>query len=347
MYSSYLFLRNDLPETIENNGNEDQPKIRKPDSSLGLTNLPIELSRRALQKKDFILTIMAVGKSGLGKSTLINSMFLTDICEYVASIAPKTVSIEAKSVSLRENGINLLLTIVDTPGFGDSIDNTNCLIPIIEFLEKQHDNHLKLELGHSTPVCDLRVHCCLYFIQPTGHSLKPLDIQFMKTLSNKVNIIPVIAKADTLTPEERTEFKTQIMKDITENDIKIYEFPNLLGDIEEYKQNKLFKSKVPFAVMGANTVIEINGKKVRARKYAWGTAEVENLEHCDFVALKSMLLHKHLQDVIDVTDNVFYLDYKRNKLAQILSSCNVFESKLFCRIQNKENSEEQIEIKTE
>ena len=41
-------------------------------------------------------------------------------------------------------------------------------------------------------------------------SLKPLDIEFMKNLHDKVNIIPLIAKADTMTPEECAKFKKQV-----------------------------------------------------------------------------------------------------------------------------------------
>lgn len=40
--------------------------------------------------------------------------------------------------------------------------------------------------------------------------LKPLDIEFMKRLHEKVNVIPMIAKADTLTPEECQQFKKQV-----------------------------------------------------------------------------------------------------------------------------------------
>lgn len=40
--------------------------------------------------------------------------------------------------------------------------------------------------------------------------LKPLDIEFMKRLHEKVNVIPLIAKADTLTPEECQQFKKQV-----------------------------------------------------------------------------------------------------------------------------------------
>ena len=41
-------------------------------------------------------------------------------------------------------------------------------------------------------------------------SLRPLDVEFMKRLHNCVNIVPVIAKADTLTIEERDAFKQRV-----------------------------------------------------------------------------------------------------------------------------------------
>lgn len=40
--------------------------------------------------------------------------------------------------------------------------------------------------------------------------LRPLDLEFMRRLSKIVNVVPVIAKADTLTLEERAEFKQQV-----------------------------------------------------------------------------------------------------------------------------------------
>lgn len=41
-------------------------------------------------------------------------------------------------------------------------------------------------------------------------SLRPLDVEFMRRLSKVVNIVPVIAKADTLTLEERDFFKKKV-----------------------------------------------------------------------------------------------------------------------------------------
>lgn len=40
--------------------------------------------------------------------------------------------------------------------------------------------------------------------------LKPLDVEFMKALHGKVNIVPVIAKADTLTLKERERLKRRV-----------------------------------------------------------------------------------------------------------------------------------------
>lgn len=45
-----------------------------------------------------------------------------------------------------------------------------------------------------------------------GPSLRPLDLEFMKHLSKVVNIIPVIAKADTMTLEEKSEFKQRVRR---------------------------------------------------------------------------------------------------------------------------------------
>lgn len=44
----------------------------------------------------------------------------------------------------------------------------------------------------------------------SSSSLRPLDVEFMRRLSKVVNIVPVIAKADTLTLEERDFFKQTV-----------------------------------------------------------------------------------------------------------------------------------------
>ena len=40
--------------------------------------------------------------------------------------------------------------------------------------------------------------------------MQPLDVEFMRKLQDKVNIIPIIAKADTMTREEIAYFKEKV-----------------------------------------------------------------------------------------------------------------------------------------
>ena len=74
------------------------------------------------------------------------------------------------------------------------------------------------------------------------------------------------------------------------------------------------RQSIPFAVCGANAMVEIAGKKVRGRQYPWGVVEVENPEHCDFVKLRSMLI-THMQDLQEVTHDVHYENFRSECLA--------------------------------
>ncbi|XP_015780230.1 PREDICTED: septin-7-like [Acropora digitifera] len=295
---------------------------------VGFANLPNQVFRKSV-KKGFEFTVMVVGESGLGKSTLLNSLFLTDI--YTPASYPgveerlkKTVAVKPSTVEMKEGGVRLRLTVVDTPGFGDAVDNTDCWNPVIEYIDSQFEEYLNAESKvYRTPFPDDRVHCCLYFIAPTGHCLKPLDIEFMKRLHNKVNIVPVIAKADTLTQEECSKFKKKILKEIEENDIGIYKFPELGGEDDEDVAAVSMKDRIPFAVVGSNTVLEVNGRRVRARVYPWGVAEdieqncyCQCQRHCVIFTLEHFLSHRtHMQDLKDVTNDTHYENYRCEKLA--------------------------------
>ncbi|XP_038832327.1 septin-7-like isoform X1 [Salvelinus namaycush] len=287
---------------------------------VGFASLPNQVYRKSV-KRGFEFTLMVVGESGLGKSTLINSLFLTDLysSEYPGPShrVKKTVQVEQSKVLVKEGGVQLLLTIVDTPGFGDAVDNSNCWQPVIDHIDSKFEDFLNCESRVNRRLMpDSRVQCCLYFIAPSGHGLKPLDIEFMKRLHEKVNVIPLIAKADTLTPEECQRFKKQIMREILEHKIQIYEFPET-DDEEENKLVKKIKDRLPLAVVGSNTIIEVNGKRTRGRQYPWGVAEVENGDHCDFTILRDMLIRTHMQDLKDVTNNVHYENYRSRKLAAV------------------------------
>ncbi|XP_033123212.1 septin-2-like isoform X2 [Anneissia japonica] len=283
---------------------------------VGFATLPDQVHRKSV-KKGFEFTLMVVGESGLGKSTLVNSLFLTDLyCDRAVPNAEerisKTVGIERSSIDIVECGVKLRLTVVDTPGFGDSLNGEDSWKAIVKYVDDQFNQYYRDESGlNRKNIIDNRVHCCLYFISPYGHGLRPIDVKFMKELHNKVNIVPVIAKADCLTKSEVKNLKSKVIDEIEENNISIYQFPDCESEDEEFKQQNIeLKESIPFAVIGSNTTIDVNGKKVRGRLYPWGITEVENPAHCDFVMLRNMLIRTHMQDLKEVTGDVHYENYR-------------------------------------
>lgn len=60
----------------------------------------------------------------------------------------------------------------------------------MEFIDAQFEAYLQEELKIKRTLHnyhDTRIHACLYFIAPTGHSLKSLDLVTMKKLDSKVS----------------------------------------------------------------------------------------------------------------------------------------------------------------
>uniref|UniRef100_A0A8V5GDZ3 Septin n=1 Tax=Melopsittacus undulatus TaxID=13146 RepID=A0A8V5GDZ3_MELUD len=180
-------------------------------------------------KTGFEFNIMVVGQSGLGKSTMVNTLFKSKVSRKASQPGqeeriPKTVQLQSITHVIEEKGVKMKLTVTDTPGFGDQINNENCWDPIIKYINEQYERYLREEIliTRKRKIPDTRVHGCVYFIPPTGHWLRPLDLEFMRRLSKIVNVVPVIAKADTLTLEERAEFKQQIQEDLKTHAISVY-----------------------------------------------------------------------------------------------------------------------------
>ncbi|XP_071465241.1 neuronal-specific septin-3 isoform X4 [Marmota flaviventris] len=230
---------------------------------------------------------------------------------------PVTLDLVREFKVIEEGGVKMKLTVIDTPGFGDQINNENCWEPIEKYINEQYEKFLKEEvnIARKKRIPDTRVHCCLYFISPTGHSLRPLDLEFMKHLSKVVNIIPVIAKADTMTLEEKSEFKQRVRKELEVNGIEFYPQKEFDEDLEDKTENdKIRQESMPFAVVGSDKEYQVNGKRVLGRKTPWGIIEVENLNHCEFALLRDFVIRTHLQDLKEVTHNIHYETYRAKRL---------------------------------
>ncbi|XP_075702716.1 septin-9 isoform X2 [Rhinoderma darwinii] len=297
----------------------------KPVTDFGYVGIDaiLEQMRKKAMKQGFELNIMVVGQSGLGKSTLINTLFKSKVSrKSVQPTAeeriPKTIEIKSVTHEVEEKGVRMKLTVIDTPGFGDHINNENCWMPIMKFINDQYEKYLQEELNinRKKRIPDSRVHCCIYFIPATGHSLRPLDIEFMRRLSKVVNIVPVIAKADTLTLEERDYFKQRIRADLQNNGIDIYPQKEFDEDAEDRLVNEKIREMIPFAVVGSDQEYQINGRRILGRKTKWGTIEVENIAHCEFACLRDLLIRTHMQNIKDITSSIHFEAYRVKRLQE-------------------------------
>lgn len=72
---------------------------------------------------------------------------------------------------------------------------------------------------------------------------------------------------------------------------------------------------MPFSVIGSEKDVQTNdGRTVKGRQYAWGVAEVENEEHCDFKKLRAILIRTHMLDLIHTTEENHYEAYRAQQM---------------------------------
>ncbi|SGZ48537.1 CIC11C00000000829 [Sungouiella intermedia] len=338
-----------------------------------VSNSPM-INYRKDARKAIKFTFMVAGELGTGKSTFINCLLNRKVMghtyeginkaldtktlaftlatsvalpntailarnEFDASAAheePGIALTETKVESIDEDNVRLQLNIIDTPGFGDNLNNELCLNEIENYLKQQFDLVLAEEtrIRRNPRFVDTRVHVLLYFITPTGHGLRELDITCMKRLSKYVNIIPVIGRADSFTESEIQYFKQQIRTDIERFNVPVFQFDNYMNDYDEeedydlIQECKYLTSLQPFAVVASEQDFEIRDnttgqtKTIKARQYPWGLVDVNNPKYSDFSVLKSVLLGSHLQDLRDLTHDFLYETYRTERLTKVTGSGN-------------------------
>lgn len=273
----------------------DEIRLMEPAGYIGLEDLPVQVLRST--NSGYHFNLLFAGETGVGKSTLITSLFRHKF-EWAASDSHNLADVELRTQTykLRERNFNLHLTVVETVGYGDQVDKSASLEPINQYIDAQFEYYLQAELQEQrsmASVSDTRIHVCLFLICPTGHGLKALDIACLKQLGTKVNIIPVIAKADALS---KSELELFIMEDLAAAGVRLYELP--IDDEAAVQANVQLGTQMPFAVCASTEMARVGPHLVHARVYPWGVVNVEDETHCDLKRLRLALISTNMHDLV-------------------------------------------------
>ncbi|EGV65037.1 Cell division control protein 11 [Yamadazyma tenuis] len=292
------------------------------------------LRKKKTLKKSINFSIMVIGESGIGRSTFINSLCGGNSIVPTSSTVDqdpfsKKLTLRHENVELEDNeGHKISLNIIDTPNFANSINCDDDFKVIVDFIRHQYDEVLLEEsrVKRNPRFKDGRIHVLLYMINPTSHGLSEIDVKFLLHVNKLVNLIPVIGKSDSLTPEELKENKKLILEDLDSYGINHYKFNEYeyesdYIDEEIIEYNKYLNSLLPFAIIGANEFKPSNAEEDELLKLRVlnplnsKPINIEMPEYNDFTILKNVLLITHLNEFKEITHEVIYENYRTEALS--------------------------------
>ncbi|RFU23800.1 hypothetical protein B7463_g12539, partial [Scytalidium lignicola] len=146
------------------------------------------------------------------------------------------------------------LCFVDTPGYGNTTSCLDAITPVLNYVES---NLCRIaspdQLSDSDAISMLsgnggfQVDVVFYVIM---QRLKPVDLEYLRRLSPLTNVIPLIAQSDTLTPEQITSLKSQIISELERAGIRPFNICQLAA---LDPQQPSAQTSLPYAISTATT----------------------------------------------------------------------------------------------
>ena len=252
---------------------------------------------RVLESRGESITIMAVGESGLGKTSLLSSLFRAELLWPDQEDGHPTASIAEQTVTFDLEGLPFSAKLIDTPGYGDT-DVLKEFDVVLGRLNQgfrrvlAQERRIRRADRRQSDAAIERVDVVLYFFAP--HRCKKADVALLKLLKGRASVVPILAKADSMTAEELASFRQQVT-------------------------NALLEANVPVAhpPVSVITASRPAGGEPLGREYPWGLAmsESRNREyvHSELDRLRRFLLIDGLLDLKQATQE-HYEQYRANRL---------------------------------
>ncbi|KAJ7069727.1 GTP binding protein [Mycena amicta] len=327
---------------------------------------------------------------------------LHSVARFVQGCNGHTSSLRTASIDINVDGPDpLALTVVDTPSLdlNDNFGSERVVADTLRFIESR-----LAEGGDDDSVAqsgDRYVHLCIYFLDP-DHILPPslpararansfaqpdqepaileppvptnpllsrptlplAEISTIRRLSARVNVLPVIARADSLSNERLASVKLAIRRDLADNGIGFGIF-----DVDQYAAEDIVSDpagpnrstsnsppaspvassilRLPYALLSpdiyshsdgvprtplsrhelllqytpspssSSSKRNLLGKFVRS--YRWGTVDVLDPAHSDFVPLRTAIFH-HMKTLQKYTREYLFDKFRIECLPQRASS---------------------------
>ena len=126
-------------------------------------------------------------------------------------------------------GVPFSARLVDSPGYGDSLDLARTFSTCVRYIDGcfraalRSEQRIRRGDARAQKQDKKLVDVVLYFFSP--HRAKEIDMDFLRAMRGKASIVPVLAKADTMTTAELQDFRATVTAALESAGIEIAHSP--------------------------------------------------------------------------------------------------------------------------
>ncbi|XXG96470.1 polynucleotide adenylyltransferase [Hypoxylon texense] len=157
--------------------------------------------------------------------------------------------ISERRKSLGDSVLERNVCFVDTPGYRNGASAMDTIVPCIEYIES-HLNRLASDSLSDSDMLNMlggdggfQVDVVFYLV---SQEMRPVDREYIRRLSQLTNVIPIVAQADSLSPEQLAASKEQITGQLRQAGLQTFSFAPAAS-----QESTGLKPSVPYAVSTA------------------------------------------------------------------------------------------------